>query len=431
MLPLLSPEQAYNADIRRNPGRSDFAPADTAWLVLTHVLHRLHRAEPKEWVPVAKTAARTLHEYLAATAGAHDGGAEIEETRAELARFCDALPDAYDPDAADRASQAVRMIAQRMAMANALHVAYTTVADLRGALPATSGREHALCLALQAAVARLFGTEEALDAAQELDEQVEEFAVIVGDAELRVRSLLGRGVIARIRGNYPVARKYFTEGLAEATAAGLSTLAATAHNSLAIAAGVAGDYDTALVHGWVAYELARGGGGTAETEALINLSEAALRAGYPEASLQALRSVLSRAEVPRLQLPAAAAAAHAAALLGDAQQVSRLAAYIDDLVAQPTLPYDAAQALFSLWLAYSILAAHEEAEAVRVRVYDLATRHGFTELAHKTEPRPRLVTGRTDSGVTRQKLQEASDLVIQSMGRLDADEHRLALAGIG
>ena len=132
-------------------------------------------------------------------------------------------------------------------------------------------------MADQAWVSRTLGD---LDSADELYKAVELAGDRFGETELKVRALLGMGVTARVRGNYPKARDAFREGLARAQNVGLSELESVAHQGLRIAAITAGDSDTALVHGWAAYGLAQGNTDR-EAELLINVSHVSMVAGYP------------------------------------------------------------------------------------------------------------------------------------------------------
>ena len=54
-------------------------------------------------------------------------------------------------------------------------------------------------------------------------------------ADLQVRADLGRGVVARMRGNYPEARARFRRALRRAERAGLRALTGIAHHGLMVA----------------------------------------------------------------------------------------------------------------------------------------------------------------------------------------------------
>jgi tetratricopeptide (TPR) repeat protein len=407
MLPLDSPLQAYIRDLARNPTRSDFGSVDTIWLLVAQSVQRVTRAPDLERDAVAANTGNALRGMLAANTAIANGDTEAED----LDKLCSALERMHDADAADAACRSIRAMARRMIDANALCLAFTLVGYLRGALTAARPAEIALAFAEQGLVARLLGE---LDDAEELYHCAEEVAAKGGSAEARVRALLGRGVIARVRGNYPQARALFHEGLHGAAEAGLADLAGFAHGGLTITAMTAGDYNAALAHGWAAYECAAGDAGE-QFVALVNLAEVSLRAGYPSASLHAFMAALQQTDVPHYQLAAAAGAALAAANSGAPDVVRPLASFIEGLVDRSALPYESASALHSLSKAFAALGDVDRAEALRERVYRMATAGKFAELMLATEPRPRP----EPAAVTPRTLDAASSRVIDSLERLD------------
>jgi tetratricopeptide (TPR) repeat protein len=193
--------------------------------------------------------------------------------------------------------------------------------------------------------------------------------------------MLGRGIVARVLGDYTEARTCFGEGLAVATAARLWSLVGPAHNCLAIAAYATNDHAVALYHARAAYDAT-----PHDSTALINLGYALLHTGAHDASADAFRSALARHTGPAFRLSVAGGMAGVAASVADLKRLHRIAAYIEHVATHSSLPYDAAQAFYSLWLAYTALDAHDHAQPIRAKVYALATQHGFNELAQKTGP---------------------------------------------
>jgi tetratricopeptide (TPR) repeat protein len=411
MLALQSPLEAYRADLARHPGRRDFGSSDTLWLLVTHCLSRLSRTDELARNAIAEYCVTAIAELVS------DIDPKAEETRttvAAVAKLRYGLGDIEGREGADCVSQAVREMADAMGDAGALSLAYCSLGHLRAALPAASPREQGLMLADQARVARLIGD---LEGAEELYEMASEIGRRFGKADVEVRATLGRGVIARVRGNYPKARSLFETGLRKATAAGLDELAAAGHQGLLIAAAAAGDVDTALVHGWAAYELAATDA-SRQAEMLFNLGHLCLLAGYPTAALRGFLASMRRARGMRSRLPALGSAAEAAARLGDAALVSRIATLVTEAASHASLPYETSQAFRSLSVACGVLGNATEAESWRLRARELAKRGGFFEVVHATE---RQATPMADAP-PRRELTQPSRLVVASMESLD-EEH--------
>jgi tetratricopeptide (TPR) repeat protein len=238
--------------------------------------------------------------------------------------------------------------------------------------------------------------------------------------QLIARAALGKGVTARRRGNYPRARKYFEAGLERAEAASLTELAGQAHQGLVIAAATARDYDTALVHGWRAYELLSGDT-TRQAEMLVNLARICVEAGYPAAGLRGYFAATSRHRSPRFCLPTYGSAAEAGAALGHLELVERLSSRIDEMVTESGLPYESAQALRSLYTAYSRCGDAPRAEGYRTRARELAKRNGFFEVVLATEPPEVSVAPKRQT--RRRALAQPSFQVVQSIEALDAPDH--------
>ncbi len=156
---------------------------------------------------------------------------------------------------ADAVSRASRGFAARMAEAGALSVAFSVIDAARQVSADASDRERGLLAADQARIARQLGE---LDTSEELYRTACAIGERSSDNELLSRSSLGRGVIARVRGNYPRARAFFQPGLQLAVTAGSKELEFFAHQGLTIVTCVTGDSDAAINHGWSAYTLSVG-----------------------------------------------------------------------------------------------------------------------------------------------------------------------------
>ncbi len=315
---------------------------------------------------------------------------------------------------------AARVLADQMAEAGALWLAFSTLGHARLATTVAAVREAGLAMADQAWVARSLGD---LDTADELYEGVAAVGEKYGEPELQARALLGRGVNFRVRGNYPKARTAFCRGLACAENAGLADLQAIAHQGLLIAAITAGDSDTALVHGWAAYELARGNTDR-EAELLINLSHVSMVAGYPEAALRGFLSCLRRATGARFRLPSLGGAAVAAARLGNSELVGTMARAAEESLVTVALPFESASALRSLSEAFESIGQGSRAEDYRLRARSLARKNGFFEIVLATEPKE----AARPSAPERRPLERASLQVIESLEAMDAEVDATQLA---
>src|SRR5689334_8734771 len=341
MLPLQSPLEAYRADLSRHPNRTDFGRSDTVWLLVAHCLHRLSRAHGEARRSIAENCSSAIGDLSSTVSpDTSEEAAMIEQ----LARLRRALPLIDMQRSAGEVVRCARVLADQMGDAGALWLAFSTLGHARLAGTAASHRELGLAMADQAWVARTLGD---LDSADELYDGVAACGERFGEVELQARAMLGKGVTARVRGNYPRARGAFREGLALARGAGLTELESVAHQGLLIAAITAGDSETALVHGWAAYELAQGNC-EREAELLINVSHVSMVAGYPEAALRGFLASLVRTSGARYRIPSLGGAGVAAARVGNRDLLATIARAAEDSLLAAALPFETASALRSL-----------------------------------------------------------------------------------
>jgi hypothetical protein len=230
-----------------------------------------------------------------------------------------------------------------------------------------------------------------------------------------------------VRGNYPRARRCFQDGLEIATAAGLAELQSVGHQGLLIAAITAGDSDTALVHGWAAYELARGNCDR-EAELLINVSHVSLVAGYPEAALRGFLASLLRASSARFRLPSLGGAAVASARVGNRELVATIARAAEDSLLSAGLPFESAGALRSLSEAYEVVGDAARAEDYRLRARALARKNGFFEIVLATELKD--TPAEAKPAASRRRLTKESLSVIESLEAMESEADAALLAAI-
>jgi tetratricopeptide (TPR) repeat protein len=378
MLPLQSPLEAYRADLSRHPNRTDFGRSDTVWLLVAHCLHRLSRAQGEARRSIAENCASAIGDL----AGTVSPDTPEEATMiAQLARMRVALPRLDSRDSAGDVVDSARILADQMADAGALWLAFSALGHVRSAAVAAPQRDLGLAMADQAWVSRTLGD---LDSADELYDGVGAAGDRHREPELRARALLGKGVTARVRGNYPKARQHLSDGLTCAANAGLDDLAAIGHQGLLIAAATAGDHHTALVHGWAAYELAEGNTDR-QAEILINLAQVSLVAGQARAARSGFMASMSRSGHLRVRLPCLGGAAVASATLTDDATLTSLTRAAEESIAAAALPFESASLLRSLYDAYGIAGDAARAEEYRLRARTLARKNGFFEIVLATE----------------------------------------------
>lgn len=378
MLAPLNPLDAYRTDLDRLHRRSEFGNADTVWLLLAHCLGKLSRIGEPIRDQIALQSANALRDLAESADGLP---AESPQHRADLQLMVAGLSSIDTAAGANAVSRACRGFAARMAEAGALTVAYSVIGYARHVASDASDRERGLLVADQARIARQLGE---LDTAEELYRTAAAIGERATDKELMSRSFLGRGVIARVRGNYPRARSLFRHGLQLAVASGSSELTFFAHQGLTIVCNVTGDFSAGIEHGWKAFALASGDQ-VREAETLTNLAQSCLDCGYPRAALRAFLSALSRTDLLRIRLSALGGAALAAGKLEDRTLLNRLSWEIVQTAQRSSLPYENAQALYHLSAAFIAVADDISAERYRQEVQKIAQARGYFELVHATE----------------------------------------------
>lgn len=384
------PLEAYRTDVAAAPDMAAFGPDDAGWVLLAELLVRrarvvaasgdVERVEADGGGALDRSLEQVLDRIVAASR--QETAPERSEippapASAVAAPVPASLPECWECQIAD----AVLPLADAMEEAGALHLAYAVLEALGRALPTLDPRRRGLTLAARARTARMVG---AVDTARDLYDMVGDIGRTSGDSDLVVRSLLGRAVLARRRGNYPETRALYRRALRLAERGGARALAGLAHHGLLTAASVAGDAHTALVHGWRAYELLRDDP-SRQADLLATLGAAGHDAGYYGAAIGAYVGAARRAPVPRVRLPALAGAAVCAARLGDAPRVAELTRDVEADLASAARPYERAQALTLLAEAWAVHDPATHGEPYLTRALQLAQTYGFHELALQAE----------------------------------------------
>jgi tetratricopeptide (TPR) repeat protein len=419
MLVLETPLDAYRSDLARNKSRPDFGGADTVWLLSAHCLSRLSRTSLEDREIVANQCAAALRDFLDPEGGIP---LPLDRDARDLELVVDGFGRIMGRHGADALSRGIRGMASGMADAGALSMAYTTLAHARAVLTGAADRERGLLAADQAKIARLLGD---LESAEALYQEVAAIGEKSADFALLARACIGRGVINRVRGNYPRARIFFERALELAETAQSAELRLLAHQGITICLAIGRDFDRALPHAWATFELA-GGEPAHETEALANLAQLCLDAGYPRAALQGFAAVLARTDVLRVCLGVLGGAAVAAARCGGDHVLERVAAEAEQRILRSALPYENAQALFHLAVAFRHVGAMERSQEYVARVRRLAKARGFFELLHAIETGE--LAGAHQQDVAAHELSESSQTVVESLTNLDLGDTAEMLA---
>lgn len=405
MVALPTPFEAYRLDLSRVGTEDDFGAADSLWLLVAHCLSRFSEQPETARLDLARRCAEALEQFAATAQEAveEDGVKPLDDASlGDLSKLVDGLRRYADRAGQDALAKAVIGMSARITAAGALTLAYTMVGNAREAVLHLSERSRGLLLAEQARVARLLGQ---LDDAESLYGQLHGMGERSHDELLLARAAIGRGVVARVRGNYPKARAFFVDALALSERVGSAELQRLAHQGLTVAAAVAEEWDEALRHGWLTHVLGAGNA-EQECEALINLAHISLGAGQARAALHAALRALPDARDDRTRLPALGTAVVAAARCSERSLLEAIATTVENTVQVSSLPYESARALLSLSQSFDQVGMATRADNVRARARAIAEAHEFHELMHVAE---------SDEVTRRATALAASDLDEQSL----------------
>jgi tetratricopeptide (TPR) repeat protein len=386
---------AYRADLT-NAGKETFSAWDALWLQCGAVLQRAFELESVH---------RRSYLVLGMQALVDQGSPAA--VRDAIERFVDVPEDSESSDAETALCALVLLIANDAEDAGAFAVA-TTLLDLARALVGIA--EFRLQGRLLSQQARILRKISELDVSLELYQEVEQLAGIDNDAELHARAAVGRAVIARVRGNYPEARRHFLAVLEhQTTTEELHDLHVYAYDGLVIVAAVARDFEAALLYGARAVEMAR----TADhrAELLVNLSSVCQDVGQYRAALNGYLRALAETRVPRVRFTALGSAATAAARLGERDVADELTRSGLSLMTLSRLDYEVADMFREFGDAWELLDDEASARRFRAQAMARAQRGGFFEIQHRVENAMRTrVTTQPPSPLTPDAMAVASHL---------------------
>jgi hypothetical protein len=360
-LPVLT---AYATDIAHRQGEEPLTPHDGEWIAIGTLLsHARTVPVPKRERLLAQ--ARTL----------------IRDVLGEPLWTQGPPLDAAPSDDEHILAPRVRLLCEQVEDAGAIHLADAMVGSYLLSGDEIDSLERGRIAALRARFAWKLGDHAT---AFERYRRVRAIARRTGSTELEVRAEVGFAVVARLRGNYPASRRAARRAVKLGEAHGLPRLAALGHQSLMIAAVVAGDLNTALHHSWLAYGDVQGDVAD-EAAHLVDMAQLFLDSGHADVASAGFAAALDRVTPDRIRLPALGGAALAAARQGDVYTVQRMAATIRRTVNDGLLPYASVVGRLDIAEALETIGQPDAAEPFRHEAETVATAHHYHELVHRAQ----------------------------------------------
>jgi hypothetical protein len=195
--------------------------------------------------------------------------------------------------------------------------------------------------------------------------------------------------MAQSSGNNPECRRWSQAAALVADDTKIAEQSFRAHQSLMVAAGRDGDFDTAMIEGWRAFGFCEGIS-SREAEILGNIAQILYETGRHAAALRGFAAVVARTTSPRILLGVLGGAATAAAALGERRVLDAAAERIERLTGN-AWAFPTALALLDLSLAYTSVGAVALSDQYRARGREIAVANGFSDLVQLADnPRSRV-----------------------------------------
>ena len=347
MMSLYPPLEAYRRDVGRLGDQGTFGADDGQWVAASLLLQRYVEAAP----------------------------ADRHSLGAQLARYL-----AFDEELT--VSNAGLSLGAEIEAAGALNLAAAWLHLLERIVPEGRVLELGRVRGQRATVALKLG---ATDAALELYTDVERLGESSAEPELTARAWIGFALLAHMRGNYPEARRWYQAAALVADDNECSQQSCYAHQGLLICAGVARDFDRAMVEGWQAF-LSSQRIPDREAEVLNNIAQALQDSGNHRVALRGFAAAAARGKSVHLLLGAIGGVAVAGAALGRSGVVAAAASRVKHLAAN-AWSYPVAMALLDLSDAYGLLGQTAAADEYRAQARALAVKHSYHELIHRANER--------------------------------------------
>jgi hypothetical protein len=359
--------EAYATDIAHRQSDEPFTPHDGEWIAVGSLLSTARTLPVPQRERLLAQARKTMRSLLGKTLWAQGP-----------------LLDAAPPSDVRSLGPRVRLLCEQIEDAGAIHLADALVGAYLLSGDEVDALERGRIAALRGRFAWKRGDHVT---AFERYRRVRAIARRIGSAELEVRADVGFAVVARQRGNYPAARRAARRAVDVGESHGLVRLAAIAHQSLMVAAVVAGDLNTAVRHSWLAYANVRGDV-VEEAAHLVDTAQLFLDAGHAEIASAGFAAALERRIPDRIRLPALGGAALAAARQGDVPTVRRMANAVRRAVNDALLPYASVVGRLDIAEAFEAIGHRDAAGPFRHEAETVASAHRYHELVHRAERQP-------------------------------------------
>jgi hypothetical protein len=269
--------------------------------------------------------------------------------------------------------------AESMEKNSGLLLAYSVLTSARAIWLDCAPRGIALSLVQSARIARTLGDHRV---AGELYSTAEHAARACSFETCTARALVGQGAINQEAGSIASAREFYLEAVSTAPAS--SSVRSLAYLGLSSLGLLSGDLDAAVEYSVrSAMDEPRAIGRRAE--ALMNLSEVALRVGEPLLALDAARWILRRRIQGQVRLTSIGVASVAAGRLGRDSLVNRYAAQARRESASTSLPYPAALMWRLLAEGHEAIGDMRASEIAAQRASRLAEEFGFERIHANVE----------------------------------------------
>ena len=380
MIPSTSPADAYASDLARLGRSVPIGSSDDAWLVLAHAMHRFGQLEPGEAQQVLPQIADTIA-INAIAVGLSPQSSLMRCARALAAMSAPAHVLENGNTAAVDLFIATQSVAEEQELSGAFGLAFATLhALLRAFSDRVPARAQGNVLAQIGRAVRQLG---ANDLACEYYEEAMQVGYDSDALDVVARALLGVGVLALTRGNYPKAREQFERALANADRACDPELIRSAHHGLLNCSFACGDLDSALVHGWNVLRLCIAPDSRAE--ALMNMAEICRLTGEHDAAVRVYTVAMEWTSQRNVRLCAMSGAFQSAVALKRTAEAHRLLAELRQLISLVTDSYTRAAVGVDVAEALQQLGETTAADCWLTEATSVATVNQYHELVHRAE----------------------------------------------
>ena len=380
MIPSTSPAEAYASDLARLGRSVPIGNSDDAWLVLAHALHRFSQLAPGE--------AQQMLPQIADTIAINTVSVGLSP-QSSLMRCARALAAMSEPThvmengntAAMDLFVATQSVAEEQELGGAFGLAFAMLHGLSQAFSdRVPPRAQGNVLAQMGRAARQLG---ASDLAHEYYDEAMQVGYDADALDVVARALLGIGVLALTRGNYPTAREQFERALVNADRACDTELSRSAHHGLLNCSFASGDLDSALVHGWNVLRLCIAPDSRAE--ALMNMAEICRLTGEHDAAIRVYTVAMEWTSQKHVRLCALTGAMQSSVALGLTADARRLCADIALLMPTVTDTYSRCAVGVDVAEALHRLGDIEMAQNWLTEAASSASVNQFHELVHRAE----------------------------------------------